>query len=55
MKNVLIIGGSGLLGSNWAIKWKDRYDKYPEEYWFNIKDIQGYLHNFILKHMLNKG
>ena len=26
MKNVLIIGGSGLLGSNWAIKWKDRYN-----------------------------
>ena len=26
MKNVLIIGGSGLLGSNWAIKWRDRYN-----------------------------
>ncbi len=26
MKNVLIIGGSGLLGSNWAMKWKDRYN-----------------------------
>ena len=26
MKNVLIIGGSGLLGSNWAKKWKDRYN-----------------------------
>ena len=37
------------------IKWKDRYDKYPEDYWFNIKDIQRYLHNFICKHMLNKG
>ena len=26
MKNVLIIGGSGLLGSNWAMKWRDRYN-----------------------------
>ena len=26
MKNVLIIGAAGLLGSNWAIKWKDRYN-----------------------------
>ena len=26
MKNVLIIGGSGLLGSNWGKKWRNRYN-----------------------------